>query len=59
MPAREVIDFKAAACFLQQAEEAYDKGDDRRCLAARKLVLTALGFIDGPRGVLHAEHLQC
>lgn len=44
----ESVNFDAAARFLQNAREAYETGNDARFIAARKLVLVALGIDDAP-----------
>lgn len=44
----EPVDFDAAARFLQTAREAHEAGNDARFIAARKLVLVALGIDDAP-----------
>ncbi len=45
------IDFAAAALYLDLARTAHESGDERRFIAARHLVLVALGIepIDVPR----------
>lgn len=54
----EHIDFDSAAMFLEQAKTAHRTGDEKSCLAARKLVAIALGLTDGPVVRIHTGHLK-
>lgn len=51
-------DFRAAAMFLQQAESAQQSGDEKKCMAALKLVAVALCLREGPNGKIHTTHLE-
>ncbi len=53
-----LIDFDAAALFLQQARDAEAKGDEVLSLAARKLVAIALDLTDSPRSKFQTGHLK-
>lgn len=44
----EGIDFDAAESFLRTARDAYERGDEPRFLAARKLIGVALGLEEIP-----------
>lgn len=50
-------DFDAAEIFLKQARQAQEKGDERTCTAALKLVEVALGLREGPNGKMHTGHI--
>lgn len=41
-------DFQAAETYLKMARDAHEKGDDGLFIAARKLVMVALGISDAP-----------
>lgn len=39
-------DFQAAEMYLSLARDAYDTGDQNKFIAARKLIMVALGITD-------------
>jgi hypothetical protein len=54
----EPIDFDNAAVFLQQAREAHERGDERTCQAAVRLIAISLNLTMGPKPVIHTRHLK-